>query len=129
LRAAHSLTIITSSFVIASIGLIPADSAFVHKTMAVAAMLGWLASSLLMSIYAREVGIKTAGDPPAEQRKRFIYDRIFIASTQIATISQLVGGIRIFTGHDGLLPIAFGMLATFLVAIFTTWVLLVEIRR
>jgi hypothetical protein len=40
-----------------------------------------------------------------------------------------VGGIRILAGHDGLLAIALGMLAAFLVAILTTWVLLVEILR
>jgi hypothetical protein len=129
LRAAHSLTIIMSSFVIASLGLIPVDPAFVYKAMAVAAILGWLASSVLTSFYARKVAIETAGDPPADRWNRFIYDRIFIASTQIATISQLVGGIQILTGHDGLLAIALGILAAFLVAIFTSWVLLVEIRR
>jgi hypothetical protein len=130
LRAAHSLTIITSSFLIASIGLIPLDDVFVHKAMAVVAMLGWLASSVLTSIYARKVGMKAATGPEdPDQRKRHIYDRVFIVSTQAATISQLVGGIRIFTGHDGLLAIALGMLATFLVVILTSWVLLVEVLR
>jgi hypothetical protein len=129
LRAAHSLTIVTSSFVIASIALMPVGDQFVLKAMAFAAILGWLASSVLTSIYARKVAIETAGDPVADRLRRFIYDRVFIASTQIATISQLVGGIRILTGHDGLLAIALGMLAAFLVAIFTTWVLLVEILR
>jgi hypothetical protein len=118
-----------SSFVIASLGLIPVDDVFVHKAMAVAAILGWFASSALTSIYARKVGIETAGDPAADKWKRFIYDRIFIASTQIATVSQLVGGIQIPTGHEGLLAIALGILAAFLVAIFTSWVLLVEILR
>jgi hypothetical protein len=84
---------------------------------------------LLVSIYTRTVALETAGDSAADQRKRFIYDRVFIVSTQIATVSQLVGGIRILTGHDGLLAIALGMLAAFLVAIYTTWVLLVEILR
>ena len=97
--------------------------------MAIAAILGWLASSVLASLYTRNVAIEIAGDAPADQRRRFIYDRIFIVSTQIATISQLVGGIRILTGHDGLVAIAFGMLAAFLVAVYTTWVLLVEILR
>jgi hypothetical protein len=129
LRAAHSLTIIMSSFVIASLGLLPVGDAFVLKAMAFAAIVGWLASSVLVSMYARTVAIETAGDSAADQRERFIYDRIFIASTQLATISQLVGGIQIFTGHDGLLAIALGMIAAFLVAIYTTWVLLVEILR
>jgi hypothetical protein len=129
LRAAHSLTIIMSSFVIASLGLMPVGDAFVLKAMAVTAILGWLASSALTSIYARTVAIETAGDSPADQRKRFIHDRIFIASAQIATVSQLVGGIQILTGHNGLLAIALGILAAFLVAIFTSWVLLVEILR
>jgi hypothetical protein len=129
LRAGHSLTIVTSSFVIASLGLMPVGEAFVLKAMAVAAIVGWLASSLLVSIYTRTVALETAGDSAADQRKRFIYDRVFIVSTQIATVSQLVGGIRILTGHDGLLAIALGMLAAFLVAIYTTWVLLVEILR
>jgi hypothetical protein len=118
-----------SSFLIASIALMPVGDAFVVKAMAVTAILGWLASSVLTSFYARKVAIETATDSLADRWKRFVYDRIFIASTQIATISQFVGGIQILTGHDGLLAIAFGMLAAFLVAIFTTWVLLVEILR
>jgi hypothetical protein len=129
LRAAHSLTIIMSSFLIASIGLIPVGDAFVLKAMAITAILGWIASSLLVSLYARNVALAAAADSAAEQPGHYIYYRIFIASTQIATISQLVGGIRILTGHDGLLAIALGMLLAFLVAIFTTWVLLVEILR
>jgi hypothetical protein len=129
LRAAHSLTIIMSSFVIASLALMPVGGDFVLRAMAIAAILGWLASSVLTSIYARKVAIETAGDSAADRWKRFVYDRIFIASTQIATISQLVGGIQILTGHDGLLAIALGILAAFLVAIFTSWVLLVEILR
>jgi hypothetical protein len=129
LRAAHSLTIITSSFVIASIGLMPVGEALVRHAMAVAAILGWLASSVLTSIYARNAAIETAAVPLDDRRRIFIYDRVFLTSTQIATVSQLVGGIRILTGHNGLFAIAIGILAAFVVAIFTTWVLLVEIRR
>jgi hypothetical protein len=99
-----------SSFLIASTGLIPAGDAFVLRAMAVTAILGWLASSVLVSLYARKIGLAVAADPASEQRVDYIYDRIFIASTQIATLLQLVGGILILAGLNGLLAIALGML-------------------
>lgn len=119
-----------SSFLIASIGLLPLDEAFVLEAIATVSILGWLASSVLVTIYTRAVA-KEVGEDRATFRhsKEFVYYRVFIVSTQAATISQLVGGVRILTGHQGLLAIALGILAAFLVAIFTTWVLLVEILR
>ncbi len=99
--------------------------------MAIAAILGWLASAILMSAYVREVRKTISPENPRATKGTDLkyYDQIFIASTQVATIAQLIGGIRILTGHDSLMGIAFGMLAAFLVAIFTSWVLLVEILR
>jgi hypothetical protein len=102
-------------------GLIPQTNAALAIEILVAGFLVWL----LPIWSARQIIVAYS-----KSRRMLRKSVIGIAIGQIKVIPFIVGGISLFF-HQGnaLYWIAWGMIATFILSVFNTWVLLVEILR
>ena len=118
-RAGETIAILVNVLVIASVGLMPGQSnVALGLEVLVAASVTWV---LVMSVQYRN------SHHPVEVNEhrgsRFVL-------TQIAILPFVVGGATIVAeAGGGLYWVGAGMVATFVVAAATVWVLLVEIMR
>jgi hypothetical protein len=102
-------------------GLIPQTNAALAIEILVSGLLAWL----LQIWSARQIIVAYS-----KSRRMLRKSVIGIAIGQIKVIPFIVGGISLFF-HQGnaLYWIAWGMIATFILSVFNTWVLLVEKLR
>ena len=119
-RAAESLFTLISALLVASVGLIPHQSAHTLGLEVTAIGLGLAASSATVQLRAIAL---VKGQPVKWWLPRFAI------SLSTAT-PMVIGGIQLMTGMpDGSYWIAAGILLSLVAGVYNTWVLLVEILR
>jgi modulator of FtsH protease len=118
-RAAEAILILFFVLVIASLGLVPGQSA----TMFGAEILGF---SGLSCLYLVVLQIRDARKP--EQKRYWVVTRA--ASSQLATLPLIVAGISMLArAGGGLYWLVPGFILSFSAALLDAWVLMVEILR
>ena len=119
-RAAETIAILVNALVIASVGLIPGQSdTALGLEVVVLASATWLVAASLQYRNSRN---------PVEANEHSRGARFLLS--QVVILPFIVGGVSIAVeGGGGLYWVGAGMVATFIAAALTAWVLLVEIVR
>ena len=121
-RAAEALIVLMSVLVVATFGLVPAQSATV-----LGCEIG--GTGLILWIGTTRRQLRAYRDPQLEPSARqWLWVRVL--GTQAASIPFIVAGALLLAGSDhALIWIAPGTIASFASGAFNAWVLLVEIQR
>lgn len=119
-RAAESLIQLLGVFFISSIALVPGQSAkLLGAEVFLIGFVSWMAQVIGQIRYM----FNRAGHPLTWLTWRAL-------GTQIATLPFCISGVEIFIGSPGALSwLVLGFIASFIAALFSAWVLLVEILR
>jgi hypothetical protein len=120
-RALESVALLVGVLSIASIGLVPHESAaLLGGLVALVGLLVWSAPTILEARDARR-------GHPGQSRAQFIGRRLIM---QLATVPYIIAGLSVVLGAGGglywLVP---AFLLSFFGAVASAWVLLVEIMR
>jgi modulator of FtsH protease len=119
-RAAQALFMLMAALILASLMLLPGESAQVKGVLI---FLGGLVTWIFVSL----VDSRIWGEADAEYRR---YLPMLIAINQVCIIPYILSGILLFFNQPaGLYFLAFGILLSFCKGILDAWVLLVEINR
>jgi hypothetical protein len=119
-RAAESLLQLLGVFFISSVALVPGQSA---KLLGAEVFLLGFASWIVQTTGQIRYMFNRTGHPLTWLTYRAL-------GTQIATLPFCIAGVQIFIGSPGALYwLVPGFIASFIAALFSAWVLLVEILR
>ncbi len=119
LRAMAALTMLANVFLVASLVLVPGQSPrLLGLEILLVAGTAWAAVTLLSIRYVRRAAVAYHTDA-----------QVLFVLRQVATVPAIAGGLVLIAERDGLPWLVPAFLATFVVVIAESWVILVEIKR